>query len=349
MEHPVTEVTTGVDIVKLQLHVAMGGRLAEIAPAAPPPYGHAIEARLTAEDPEHGFAPAPGVIEHLVLPGGPGVRVDTGVAAGDVIPPQFDSMIAKVIAWGRDRGEARARLARALRQTSAVIDGGTTNKAFLLDLLDRPQVRTGAVDTGWLDAMMAQGYRAPRRLDVALLAVAVEAQDAHVARQREQLFASAGRGRPEVGHETLAPDRRARGRRGLPAADGPDPGQPVPGGARGRPRGRHRGPHRPVRAAAHGGGTTYGVLVAPQGPDYLVEVDGAVHRITGSASPPRTRATSSRVLPQHQPRGARPARHRPGPGDRAAGSCSATVAGSRSTPSSAAAAPSGCCCPPRRD
>jgi len=72
----------------------------------------------------------------------------------------------------------------------------------LLDLLDRPQVRTGEVDTGWLDRMMADGYRPPHRLDVALLAVAVEAQDEHAARQREQLFASAERGRPEVGHET---------------------------------------------------------------------------------------------------------------------------------------------------
>ena len=74
------------------------------------------------------------------------MRVDTGVAAGDAIPPQFDSMIAKVIAWGRDRDEARARLSRALRQTSAVIDGGTTNKAFLLDLLDRPEVLNGEFD-----------------------------------------------------------------------------------------------------------------------------------------------------------------------------------------------------------
>src|SRR3954453_6703333 len=202
VEPPVTEMTTGLDIVKLQLHVAMGGRLADVAPAAPAPHGHAIEARLTPEDPQQGFAPAPGVIEHLVLPGGPGVRVDTGVAAGDVIPPQFDSMIAKVIAWSRDRAEARARLSRALRQTAAVIDGGTTNKAFLLDLLDRPEVRSGDTDTTWLDTMMAGGYEPPRRLDVALLATAVEAQDAHVARQRERLFASAERGRPEVGHET---------------------------------------------------------------------------------------------------------------------------------------------------
>ena len=282
VEHPVTEATTGVDIVKLQLHVAMGGRLAEIAPAAPPAHGHAIEARLTAEDPEHGFAPAPGVIEHLVLPGGPGVRVDTGVAAGDAIPPQFDSMIAKVIAWGRDRDEARGRLARALRQTAVVIDGGTTNKAFLLDLLDRPEVRTGEVDTGWLDRLMAEGYRPPHRLDVALLAAAVEAQDEHAARQREQLFASAERGRPEVGYETWHQiDVRAggeayrlrvaqtRGNRYRVELDG-------------RAGGRQRRAHRPLRAAPdRSAGTTFAVLVAPQGADYLVEVDGAVHRISG--------------------------------------------------------------------
>src|SRR5882757_989876 len=105
VEHPVTKATTGVDIVKLQLHVAGGGRLDEIAAETPPSRGHAIEARLTAEDPERGFAPAPGLIEHLALPSGPGVRVDTGVAVGDVIPPQYASMIAKVIAWGRHRGD----------------------------------------------------------------------------------------------------------------------------------------------------------------------------------------------------------------------------------------------------
>ena len=184
VEHPVTEATTGTDIVKLQLHIAAGGTLADVADAAPPAFGHAIEARLTAEDPERGFAPAPGRIEHLALPAGPGIRVDTGVAAGDVIPPQFDSMIAKVIAWGRDRGEARARLSRALKQTATVIRGGTTNKAFLLDLLDRPDFVHGEVDTTWLDTMMADGYTPPRRLDVALLATAVEAYDAHVKRQQ---------------------------------------------------------------------------------------------------------------------------------------------------------------------
>ncbi len=95
VEHPITEVTTGIDLVKLQLHVARGGRLEGDPPA---PRGHAIEARLNAEDPDHDFAPAPGRIEALRLPTGPGIRVDTGVTEGDVIPPDFDSMIAKIIA-----------------------------------------------------------------------------------------------------------------------------------------------------------------------------------------------------------------------------------------------------------
>ena len=224
VEHPVTEASTGVDIVKLQLHVAMGGTLADLTGAAGssdgdgssggslPEHGHAIEARLAAEDPENGFAPAPGRIQHLVLPTGPGIRVDTGVATGDVIPPQFDSMIAKVIAWGQTRAEARARLARGVRQTAVVIEGGTTNKAFLLDVIDRPEFVAGQVDTSWLDTMMAEGYTPPRRLDVALLAAAVEAHDAHVFRQQARLFLSAERGRPEVGHEVWhQTDLRAMG------------------------------------------------------------------------------------------------------------------------------------------
>jgi acetyl/propionyl-CoA carboxylase alpha subunit/acetyl-CoA carboxylase carboxyltransferase component len=281
VEHPVTEVTTGVDIVKLQLHIAAGGTLADIGAAEPPTHGHAIEARLTAEDPERDFAPAPGLIEHLALPAGPGVRVDTGVAAGDVIPPQFDSMIAKVIAWGRSRDEARARLSRALRQTATVIQGGTTNKAFLLDLLDRPEFVRGEVDTTWLDTMMADGYSPPRRVDVALLATAFEAYEAHDRRQQDRLFASAGRGRPEVGHETWHQvDVRA-------------------GGEAYRLRVSRR---RPVRyhveldgrsvevdversgrfeLTLRVGDRAFDVLSVAQGPDYLVEVDGAVHRISG--------------------------------------------------------------------
>ena len=281
VEHPVTEACTGTNIVKLQLHIAAGGTLAQIAPAEPQARGHAIEARLTAEDPERDFAPAPGLIEHLALPAGPGIRVDTGVAPGDVIPPQFDSMIAKVIAWGQDRAEARARLSRAIRQTSTVIQGGTTSKAFLLDLLDRPEFVRGEIDTTWLDTMMAEGYAPPLRVDVALLATAFEAYEAHERRQQDRLFTSAERGRPEVGHETRHQvDVRVGGE------------AYKLGVSRCRPVRYHvdldgrsvevdvdRAGRFEIRLAV--GGQTFDVLSVAQGPDYLVEVDGAVHRISG--------------------------------------------------------------------
>jgi acetyl/propionyl-CoA carboxylase alpha subunit/acetyl-CoA carboxylase carboxyltransferase component len=281
VEHPVTEATTGIDIVKLQLHIASGGLLTDVADGPPPVSGHAIEARLAAEDPDRAFAPAPGLIEHLALPTGPGIRVDTGVTAGDVIPPQFDSMIAKVIAWGRDRGEARARLSRALRQTATVIRGGTTNKAFLLDLLDRPAFVRGEVDTTWLDTMMADGYTPPRRLDVALLATAVEAYDAHERRQQSRLFASAERGRPEVSDDTwhqadvrVGQDSyrlrvsRCRAARYRVELDGVTVDVDVD-----RP-GRFE---RLLRVD----GRAFSVLSVAQGTDYLIEVDGAVHRLSG--------------------------------------------------------------------
>jgi len=293
VEHPVTEATTGIDIVKLQLHIAAGGTLPEIAPEQPLAYGHAIEARLTAEDPERGFAPAPGLIEHLALPSGPGVRVDTGVCAGDVIPPQFDSMIAKVIAWGRDRAEARARLSRALRQTVTVIRGGTTNKGFLLDLLDRPEFVRGEVDTTWLDTMMADGYAPPRRVDVALLATAFEAYEAHARRQQDRLFVSAERGRPEVGHETWHQADVRVGSEGYKLrVSQPRPGRyrvELAGNELGNELGNEQGHAVEADIERSGrfeltigvGDRHFDVVSVAQGPDYLVEVDGAVHRISG--------------------------------------------------------------------
>ena len=137
VEHSITEATTGIDLVRAQIHVAQGGRLEGEKPAE---IGHAIEARLNAEDPDRDFAPSPGHIEHLDLPSGPGIRVDTGVAEGDTIPPDFDSMIAKIIAYGRTRDEALARLRRAMTSTTVVIEGGACNKSFVLDLLAQPEV-----------------------------------------------------------------------------------------------------------------------------------------------------------------------------------------------------------------
>jgi acetyl/propionyl-CoA carboxylase alpha subunit/acetyl-CoA carboxylase carboxyltransferase component len=198
VEHPVTEMTTGVDLVKLQLHIARGGTL---PPSAPPVSGYAIEARLNAEDAEHDFAPTPGRMSALRLPAGPGIRVDAGVAEGDIIPAEFDSMIAKIIAVGRDRAEALSRLRRALGQSLLVIDGGTTNKAFLLSLTAHPDIQRGSYDTRWLDRLTEAGGHLPAVDPVSLLAAAVEAADADQAAVQANFLATAARGRPELPDE----------------------------------------------------------------------------------------------------------------------------------------------------
>jgi acetyl/propionyl-CoA carboxylase alpha subunit/acetyl-CoA carboxylase carboxyltransferase component len=194
VEHPVTEATTGVDIVKLQLHLATGGALRG---KAPQPRGHAVEVRVCAEDPDNGFAPSPGVVDVLRLPTGPGIRVDTGVAEGDAVAPEFDSMIAKVIAWGRDRPEALARLRRALGEMVIVLRGGTTNLAFLLELLAAPEVVDGTADIEWLDRAGSFGADRPFA-DVALLVAATEVDQAELAVERAQFYSSAVRARPRV-------------------------------------------------------------------------------------------------------------------------------------------------------
>lgn len=196
VEHPVTECTTGIDLVKLQIQIARGGRL-----EGGPPYttGHAIEVRLNAEDPDNGFAPSPGKLQRFRMLTGPGVRIDTGVAEGDSVAPEFDSMIAKIIAHGRNRREAIARLRRALSESVVVIQGGTSNKPFLLELLDRSEVQNGDVHTGWLDQLAATGEHLSRRhAAVAIVQAAVEAYDAELAVEQSRFYASAARGRPQV-------------------------------------------------------------------------------------------------------------------------------------------------------
>ncbi len=210
VEHPVTECTTGLDLVKLQIHVARGGRL-EGEP--PPTTGHAIEVRLNAEDPDNGFAPAPGAVERFRILTGPGVRVDTGVAEGDTISSEFDSMIAKIIAYGQTRKEALARLQRALRESVVVIKGGTSNKTFLIELLNRPEVQSGELDSGWLDHLAATGEHVSRRYaDVAVVQAAIEAYDAQLAVEQAQFYAAAVRGRPQIRSEVgRTADLRYRG------------------------------------------------------------------------------------------------------------------------------------------
>jgi acetyl-CoA/propionyl-CoA carboxylase biotin carboxyl carrier protein len=131
VEHPVTEMLTGLDLVRAQLEIAHGGSL----PAAPPPRGHAIEARLNAENPYQDFLPQVGKILLLEWPHLPGVRVDGGLREGVEVTPRFDPLLAKLIAWGNDREQARRRLLEALRGT--VLLGCGTNQTFLIDLVER--------------------------------------------------------------------------------------------------------------------------------------------------------------------------------------------------------------------
>ena len=199
VEHPITECTTGLDLVKLQIQVSRGLRLEG---ECPPTVGHAVEVRLNAEDPENGFAAAPGKIEYFRVATGPGVRVDRGVAEGESIPADFDSMIAKIIGFGRTRKEALSRVRRALRDSKIVIKGGTSNKAFLLEMLGRNEVQDGNVDVGWLDRLSATGdHLSSKYSDIALLYAAIEAYDADLELEYAQFYASAARGRPQVRSE----------------------------------------------------------------------------------------------------------------------------------------------------
>lgn len=199
VEHPITEATTGVDLVKTQLHVAAGGTLLGDAPAEA---GHAIEARLNAEDPDREFAPSPGRIALLELPAGAGIRVDTGVTEGDSIPADFDSMIAKIIAYGTDRAEALARLRRAMAETTVIIEGGASNKSFVLELLYRDEVIEATVDTGWIDRVRAEGdLVTTEHSGIALATAAIEAYEDGEAVERQRLLSTAYGGRPQVQHE----------------------------------------------------------------------------------------------------------------------------------------------------
>lgn len=282
VEHPITEITTGFDLVRAQIAVAAGQRLEGEPPAE---RGHAIEARLNAEDPDRDFAPAPGRIARLDLPAGPGIRVDTGVSEGDTIPADFDSMIAKIIAYGRDRSEALGRLRRAVAQTRVIIEGGATNKSFVLELLDQPEVIDASADTGWIDRVRAEGRLVSHRNSaVALAAAAIDAYEDEEQAERDRLLSTAAGGRPLVQHQAGRPlDLKLRG-------------------IGYRVRVARTGAHRfrigieageqirtadvdLVRYDRHSGqivvnGTPFRVTAGTHGPIHVVDVDGVTHRVS---------------------------------------------------------------------
>ncbi|GAB6899017.1 ATP-binding protein [Kineosporia succinea] len=282
VEHPITEITTGTDLVRLQLHVAGGGTLEGAPPAE---IGHAVEARLNAEDPDRDFAPSPGRITRLLLPAGPGIRVDTGVSEGDTIPADFDSMIAKIIAHGRDREQALARLRRAMTETVVLIEGGSTNKSFVLDLLEAPEVIDASADTGWIDRVRAEGRLISHRHSaVALTAAAIEAYRDEEKVSRQRLLATAHGGRPQVQHDSSRPlDLKLRGvayrvsvartgaasyRVGISSG-----GDVHPADVEVQRFDRHSG-----RIVVNG--ERFRLVTATHGPIHLIEVNGVAHRVS---------------------------------------------------------------------
>ena len=146
VEHPVSELVTGIDVVRQQIRIAAGDSLASAGRAARS--GHAIEIRINAEDPARGFLPAPGTVTRFVPPLGPGVRVDTAVSSGSEIPPYYDSMIAKVIVADDTRDAAISRAERALREL--VVEGIPTTRDLALDVLGSAAFRSGDYSTSTL-------------------------------------------------------------------------------------------------------------------------------------------------------------------------------------------------------
>lgn len=172
VEHPVTELTTGLDLVEWQLRVAAGEPL-PLAQAAVPQHGHAIEVRLYAEDPEAGFLPGSGRLDRLALPSpSPHVRIDSGVVEGDIVTIFYDPMIAKLIVWDEDRPRALARLRDAL--AACDIAGPKSNIGFLEQLARHPAIVDGTIDTGYLDRHLDE-FMPSDQADESLLVAAAAA------------------------------------------------------------------------------------------------------------------------------------------------------------------------------
>jgi acetyl-CoA carboxylase biotin carboxylase subunit len=177
VEHPITEMVTGVDLVRWQIRIARGERL-DLDPAAlVAPRGHSVECRIYAEDPDSGFIPSPGLITGLRVPQGPGVRDDSGMDEGAEVPVFYDSLISKLVTWGEDRPHALARMARALSEYE--VRGIKTTIPFFQWLLQDEDFLAARVDTGFIDRKLGAPNGDPLRMPSAdveeLAAIAVAA------------------------------------------------------------------------------------------------------------------------------------------------------------------------------
>ena len=154
VEHPITEMRTGIDLVKTQIKVAAGDEL-KLKQKEVEFKGHSIECRLNAENPNKKFMPCPGTIKGLHLPGGNGVRIDSAIYEGYTIPPNYDSMIAKIITFGVSRNEAISKMKRVLEEL--VVEGIQTNQDFLLEIIKNPNFIRGNFDTSFIEKELLKG------------------------------------------------------------------------------------------------------------------------------------------------------------------------------------------------
>jgi acetyl-CoA carboxylase carboxyltransferase component/pyruvate/2-oxoglutarate dehydrogenase complex dihydrolipoamide acyltransferase (E2) component len=274
------EAANELDLPALELHLSRGGTLDGQPPES---RGCSLQAVLSALDPEDGFAPRSGTIEALRLPAGAGLRADAAVEEGEE-PPDGEEIV-RVTAHGRTRAEALARLQRGLARTEVSVRGGTTDKAFLTEVLDRAELTARKpADPGWLERLVASGEHLPRRgAEAALLVAAVAGYEEELALARSRFYASAARGRPEVPKEIgRAVELRHRGHEYLFRVSRLD---------------RHlfrvevegvrlevlAGPPGRTGRAISCGGRSWRVSLAAQESRLLVEVDGIPHRIERDA------------------------------------------------------------------
>ncbi len=172
VEHPVTEMRFGCDLVCEQLRIASGGKVAEFAA----PRGAAIECRINAEDPEHDFRPATGTVLHLSVPGGPGVRFDSHLARGAEVTPWYDGLLGKLVCYGADREEARGRLVNALGEFALL--GVTNNAAYLRDIVASGQFRDAELSTNFIDLFFSGWEIGKSEIDAAIAAAMITASGA---------------------------------------------------------------------------------------------------------------------------------------------------------------------------
>jgi acetyl-CoA carboxylase biotin carboxylase subunit len=178
VEHPITELVTGIDLVQWQIRIARGERLTIQAEAALAPRGHAIECRVYAEDADAGFMPSPGRITALRVPSGPGIRDDSGVEPDGEVPIFYDPLLSKLIAWGADRPQAISRMRRALREYDVL--GIKTTIPFFRWMLDQPEFEAARFHTAYLDEVLRGRAGEPftsaddQRIDIAVMAAAIQ-------------------------------------------------------------------------------------------------------------------------------------------------------------------------------